>query len=461
MRIFGLSITRADATKALPTNLRPPNNRGGWWPIIREPYAGAWQQNVEWTTDEVLAFPAVFRCISLISNDIAKMALMLVKWADGIWTETESPSFSPVLAKPNAYQTRIQFYQSWVISKLVNGNAYILKERDQRGVVVALYVLDPWRVRPMISDDGSVFYQLAVDTLSGLEKSVTVPAREIIHDRWNTLYHPLVGVSPIFACGLAAMQGLKIMQNSATFFANGSQPGGILTAPGAISDETAGRLKTHWDANYTGTNVGRVAVLGDGLKYESMALSATDSQLIEQLRWTGEVVCSTFGVPAYMAGIGPMPAYNNIEALSQQYYSQCLQILIESIELCLGEGLALPKPYGARFSIDDLLRMDTATMVKAEADAVGAGIKSPNESRLRLNLPPVKGGGTPYLQQQNYSLAALDERDSNDPFALPPAPAPQVPAPADDQGDDEPPVDEAVAASFAARLTRRLLQAAA
>lgn len=462
MRIFGLTISREPAsTKAVPANLRAPSNRGGWWPFVREPYAGAWQQNVEWSTDEVLAYFAVYRCISLISSDIAKMELMLVTWTDGIWTETESPAFSPVLAKPNQYQTRIQFFQSWVISKLVNGNAYILKERDQRGVVVAMYVLDPWRCQPLIAEDGSVYYQLAVDTLNGLDNGVVVPAREIIHDRWNTLYHPLCGTSPIFACGLAAMQGLKIQNNSASFFANGSQPGGILTAPGAISDETAGRLKAHWDTNYSGANVGKVAVLGDGLKYEPMAINAVDSQLIEQLKWTAEVVCATFGVPAYMAGIGAMPTYNNIEALSQQYYSQCLQIHIESIELCLNEGLALPKNYGTRFSIDDLLRMDTATMVKAEAEAVGAGIKSPNESRLRLNLPPVKGGATPYLQQQNYSLAALDDRDRSDPFAQP-QPAPQI-APPQDTEEDEPDGQDAQAeaARFAARLVHRLLQVAA
>jgi len=465
MNIFGLSIT-----KALPTNLRPPDNRGGWYPIIREPFSGAWQQNVEWSTDEVLGYFAVYRCISLISSDIAKMRVKLVQEdAFGIWHEVSVPAFSPVLRKPNLYQTRIQFMQSWVQSKLINGNAYILKERDQRGVVIGLTVLDPWRVQPMVSTDGSVFYQLSPDRLAGLEFGITAPAREIIHDRWNTIFHPLVGTSPIFACGLAAAQGLKIQNNSASFFANGSNPGGILTAPGAISDETAVRLKQHWDTNYSGANVGKVAVLGDGLKYERMAVNAVDAQLIEQLKWTAEVVCAAFGVPAYMAGIGPAPVNTNIEALSQQYYSQCLQIHVESIEVCLDEGLALPDPYGTEFDTDGLLRMDTATLIAAEATAIGAGIKKPDESRKRLNLPPVEGGDTPYMQQQNFSLAALAKRDRDDPFAKP-APAPAAPAgqtetaPAQiGQADpeDEPEADPTVAARFAARLTRRLLQAAA
>ena len=58
---------------------------------------------------------------------------------------------------------------------------------------------------------------------------------------------------------------------------------------------------------------------------------------------------------------------------------------MRSIELCLDEGLGLTevvgKTYGTWFDLDDLLRMDTATLVEAEAKAVGAGIEAPNESR--------------------------------------------------------------------------------
>jgi len=37
------------------------------------------------------------------------------------------------LRKPNHYQTRVGFYQWWVMSKLNHGNTYVLKARDDRG----------------------------------------------------------------------------------------------------------------------------------------------------------------------------------------------------------------------------------------------------------------------------------------------------------------------------------------
>ena len=105
--------------------------------------------------------------------------------------------------------------------------------------------------------------------------------------------------------------------------------------------------------------MGKTAVLGDGLQYQPIVMSNIDAQLVEQLRMTAETVCSAFHVPAHMVGVGAAPTYNNIEALNQEYYSQCLQAHIESIELLLDEGLELPKPYGTEFDLDGLLRMDT------------------------------------------------------------------------------------------------------
>ena len=261
----------------------PGGGRGSGWFSILESFQGAWQRNIEIKTDSVLSFHAVFACQSLIASDISKLPLMLMALnpSTRVWEETSNSAYSPVLRRPNNYQTTKQFIEAWVISKLQNGNTYILKQRDNRKVVVAMHVLDPKLVTVLVADNGDVFYQLSNDRLAGLEKgSVTVPASEIIHDRFNCLFHPLIGISPIFAAGLAATQGLAIQSDSTKFFENGARPGGILQAPGAISDETAGRLKAYWDENYSGSNAGKVAVLGDGLTYLALKSKSTDAQMI-------------------------------------------------------------------------------------------------------------------------------------------------------------------------------------
>jgi len=412
-------------TKALGVLATPVRSltRGGWFPIIREPFMGAWQQNQEITAETSLTYSAVFACVTLIASDIAKLPLRLVQVdADGIWTQTTSPAFSPVLRKPNRYQNRIQFITQWMISKLIQGNTYVLKERDARGVVVALYVLDPTRVTPLVAPNGEVFYELKRDDLIGLSgESVVVPAREIIHDKMVPLYHPLVGVSPIHACGIAALQGLAIQNNAAAFFRNGSQPSGILTTPQDLTDEQAADLKDRWTAGYTGDNAGKVALLSHGLTYEQMAVNAADAQLIEQLQWSATTVCSCFHIQPYMISIGDPPPYANIEPLTIQYYSQCLQEKIENLEICLDEGLELPTPYGTEFGLDDLMRMDSVSKNQAASTAISSGGMTINEARFKyFDLGPVLGGDTPYMQQQYWPLSQLATRTIPE---LPAAPA--------------------------------------
>lgn len=436
MNLFGLTInisrTKAGQLQGVDSH------RGGWFPVIREPFAGAWQRNQEWRAPDVLAYGPVYACVTLIANDIAKCRMRLIEEkSPDVWEETENSAYSPVIRKPNRYQHRIEFYKTWMFSRLLNGNTYVLKVRNGAQKVEAMYVLEPTRVKVLVAPNGDVFYELNTDNLSGIGQAVVVPASEIIHDKHDALYHPLVGVSPLTACYLFALQALGIINDSSNFFANGSNPGGVLTAPGTIRDETAKRLKEYWDENFTGPNAGKVAVLGDGLKYEAMRMTATDAQLIEQLKLSGENVCTAFHVPPYKIGIGAYPPYNNIEALNTEYYSQALQSPIESIEICVDEGLNLPSNIGVEVDLDQLLRMDTATRMAVAGDAIGKSVATPNEARRRFfGLKPVKGGDTIYLQQQNYSLEALAKRDASaDPFKTATPAPPASPSPADEEDD--------------------------
>ncbi|EES2227137.1 TPA: phage portal protein, partial [Escherichia coli] len=184
------------------------------------------------------------------------------------------------------------------------------------------------------------------------------------------------------------------------------------------TEENAKKLKSNWDSGYTGENAGKTAILSNGAKYNPTTFSPVDAQTVEQLKMTAEIVCSVFRVPAYKIGVGQPPSSDNVEALEQQYYSQCLQTLIESIELLLDEALETGENESTEFDVTTLLRMDSERRMKTLGDAVKNTLLTPNEARKRENLPPLAGGDALYLQQQNYSLEALSRRDAReDPFA--------------------------------------------
>jgi len=401
MKFLGLNITRQKALNNVPNS--------GWHPIY-EANTGNWQRNITVDRNSVLANPFVFRCQSMIARDIAKLRVMVMRRDGRVWKETEGAQAARLLRKPNHFQTRNQFFEVWFLSKLSAGNTYVLKQRDERRTVQKLHILDPNRVQVLVSDSGDVFYQLADDNLSGVNTSVTVPASEVIHDRWNCLFHPLVGLSPIYANGVAATQSQNISESSTNFFGNQAQPGGILSAPGKIGDETAKRLKEAFETSYTGKNAGKIAVMGDGLKFDPITVAASDAQLVEQLKWTSETIATTYGIPLYKVGLGPMPTANNLQSLNVEYYGQSLQGLIEDAESCLDDGLGMDGvKVKTAFDVDGLLRMDSATQM--EVLERGKSLMTLDERRERLNLDGITGGSTVYMQEQDHSIEAIAARD--------------------------------------------------
>lgn len=429
--------------KMQATPLYAPDTSRGWFTIF-DWKSGAWQQDAEPVNmSRAEANWAVWACRTLIAADLGKVRCKLMERGEnGIRREIFSPAFSPVLKKPNTYQTWQKFIESWLLSKTGPcGNTYVLKIRDNRNVVVQMHVLNPYCVTPLISPNGSVFYRLGEEWLAGLENEIpAAPASEIIHDRGPCLFHPLVGISPLYAAALAAQQGLSIQGNSEQFFRNKSMPGGIITAPTPISDTTAERLKREWNARYSGDNAGKTAVLGDGLTYQPLNVNARDAQLTDQLLLTAKMICSAYHVPPFKIGIEALPAGQKVEDMNRIYYSDCLHSYMKSIEDLLDEGLGLSvSARDLSTDIDELelLKMDFASLADTLVKLNDGTIMTPNEARAQIDLPPKPGGDALYKQQQEYSLEALQKRDAqDDPFGTSKQAAPD-PTQSDEEADDE------------------------
>lgn len=469
MKVFGFTIAREKRASGL--NSVDGGRRNGWKRIL-EPFTGAWQQNIEEKRGDLLTYPTLYACISRIASDIGKLPFTLQQINKGVSTEVTNSAYSPVLSKPNGFQTQGQFREYWMIAKLTHGNTYGLKRRDNRGVVVDIYILDSCRTLPMVSDAGEVYYQLQTDPLNTLpdgypSSGLIVPASEIIHDRCMTLHHPLIGIPPLAAAHWPALKNMKIMRSATEFFANNAQPGGILTAPAGMTDEDAKDVKAYWDTNFTGSNAGRVAIIGADMKFTPFAMKSIDSQMVEQMRYSDEQICQPFGIPPFKVGIGSIPSGLGVDGVNQMYYQDALQTHIEHMEALLNEGLKISLPLSVELNLEPLLRMDESKRAEVETKLVMGKIKLPDESRIRFNMGPTPGGNTLWGQQQDYPLGMLANRAEWDPNMQPPAPAPvvdpaaQEPTPAEISAEDKALIEEAraiVATQKAITAMRRAAQ---
>lgn len=410
----------------------------------RETFPGEWQSSSRAATGTAtkrspLAHSAVYTCINIIASDISKLQLRVMRPREGDkYGGREVHKNHPLMRvfnKPNHYQTSLQFLQHYVASKLWTGNAYVVLFRDGRGVVESMHALDPTTVTPAITADGSLWYLVKADKLNKLPEDIYLPARDVIHDRAITLFHPLIGVSPLYAAAVSASIGNSISANSEAFFSNMSRSSGTLTAPGEIPDATAIRLKKEWADNYSGIGFGTVAVLGSGLEWKPLNMTAVDAQLIEQLRFTVEDVGRVYRVPSFMLGETKL-TYRNSEQLTRTYFQGCLSYHIEAMEQCFNQKFEMSGGTKVEFDLTPLFRMETDLRYDTHQKALTAGIKAINEVRAEEDLPPVKGGEEPRLQMQYVPLSMANMPAPTAPGAQPPTAA-QEPPPQDDTDDDD------------------------
>ena len=452
MKLFGIEFGSRSKAQGVTISVPVSPGIGYYLGSIAESFAGAWSKHiVAESRENLLRFSAVYACISRIANDVSILRPMLMAPGDGDTmkevTDSRSP-YLPLMQRPNAYMNWIQFLAYWLVCKLIYGNAYAIKDRDARGVVVALYPVDPRLVKPMVAPDGEVYYSFSGDQLSRIPAGLAMlEASEVIHDRMNTLWHPLVGVGPIYACASSTTQGIRIQANSARFFENMSRPSGHLSHPGNVTPEQLKLLKAQFEEGFSGGNIGRLLVTGGDAKYTAMAVPAEQSQLIEQLKWTVEDVARCFHVPLHKLQAGSMPTFTNIGALNQQYYDEALKVHIEAFELLMTQEVVMKSDYCVELDLSGLLRMDPKTRAETAEIELRSGSLSPNEARARENRGPVEGGDSPMVQQQNFSLAALAKRDAQeDPFGTAkPEPAPAATPAKDPEEPDDPEEDSAAA----------------
>lgn len=396
---------------------------------------GSWQMNLNADTGNpsaLVAFSAVYACVQIIAGDIAKLPIqVLSNKGGGIFDNLPDDVIALLMRRPNGYQTRVDFIQSFVLSYLIYGNAYVLILRNGRNEPRELHIWDPRKAFPHVAPDGSVFYQLSGNVLAQVPSGAMVPARDIIHHRMPlSAGDPLIGVTPIYAAAASSAMGIRILQNSQKFFSNMSRPSGTLTAPGKISPETAARLKEEWDTNYTEERLGKTAVLGEGLAWSAMTINAVDAQLIEQLRWSVEDIARVFRIPTFLIGDTTKVSYRNTDQLGRMYIAGCLGYHLEAIQERFHLAFEFGNDFVFQFDLSAMLKTEIDTRYAAYEIALKSGFKTINEIRALEGDDNLKGGDEPMLQVQNQPLSVIIDNAKNPkpvPVAAPPVGAPAVP----------------------------------
>lgn len=360
--------------------------------------------------DVGMACAAVFACIRVVSEDVAKLPLILYRRTrdGGKERATDHPLYSLLHDRPNDWQTSFEWREMKQGHLELRGGGFSFINRVGNEVR-ELLPIHPDKVTVRQLSTWDVEYEIQGDS-----KKTRTP-REILHLRGMTV-DGVNGVSTLKAAREAVGLAVATERHGARFFANGARASGALKHEGTLSDEAAERLKKSTEEALTGENVHRILLLEEGMDWAQLTMTAEDSQFLETRKFQVSEIARFWRIPPHKIADLERATFSNIEHQALEYVTDSLMPRLARWEQRLNRDLLSDRERGTyffEFLTDALLRGDTKTRYEAHQIAFLNGFKSRNEIRSQENLNPVEGGDE-YRVPLNTAPAGASSQENAD-----------------------------------------------
>lgn len=362
------------------------------------------------TPENSLSLAAVWACVRVRSEDIAKLPCILYqRLPDGSKQRaTKHPLYSLIRENPNPRMTAFEFRQFMQTELDLRGNALALKEFNGRGRVVALWPVCWTRVQVLCSEDEQELFYVVRNKNGGIID--TFPARGVLHLRGLTL-NGMTGLSPIAYHRETIGLALAASKYGSAFFGNSSQPKGGIKIPAVLGKDAAHLLRNSWEDRHQGSdNAHRVAIFDGGMEWVQTGMDNTDAQYIETRNLQNSEIWRIFRMPPHKVGDLSKATFSNIEQQSLEYVTDCLMSELVRWEQTLKRDLLLDSEQDAyffEFLVDALLRGDFKSRMEGYAIARSWGIFSANDCLDRENMNRYPAGDI-RLQPLNFIEAGTE-----------------------------------------------------
>lgn len=427
---MGLLTSIAESRATQPSGLANP---AGW---LIDMFGGiATRSGKRVTPDTALTNSAVWNAVRILSGTLASLPLFIYRRTPNGGKEraVDHPLHRLLHTSPNPQQTSYEWREMMGGHLEVRGNAFTYIESDRRGQVTALWPLHPARTTVLIDRDDQLWYEY--QPKSGPRE--VFKEEEIIHNRGFSL-DGIMGMSPIGLMREGIGVALAAEEHAASFYGNGTLPGGVLKHPKTLSPEAQKRLQDAWEKRHTGPGKAwRPAILEEGMEWTTVGMSARDAQFLESRKFQIEEIARVFDVPLHMLKSMDRSTFNNIEHQDIAFVKHSMRRRLVAIEQRFNFSLLLERErdeYFCEFLVDGILRGDQKSRYEAYAIGRQWGWLSADDVREYENqnaLPEDKG--KIYLTPGNMMPAG------EQPPAPKPAATPKTDPPADvvDEDDDE------------------------
>lgn len=343
------------------------------------------------TNDAAMKLTAFYAGIRIRSENIASFPKFVKKQTpDGLVDASWHDAYKLINVRPNPYTNKFDFWN--VINTWLDGwgNSYALIERGSAGEPVALHQIHPsWVAGIAIVGDRKWYKVVSPDPrfswLNG-----THPDYNILHFMLVTL-DGIKGVNPVLYNAMALGKSYATEKFASEFFEKGGNLRAVMETEGHFGDDDFRNFMRHFKAS---SNNYDTPLLEYGVKYKQLAIDPIASALVQSEVLSIQDVCRIINIPPHMLAELSHATFSNIEHQTIQFVQYSLRPTVKRIEDELEAKLFFDSErdeFEVKFSLDGLLRGDTAARSQFYHNAILDGYMSRNEVRELEGLPHKEG----------------------------------------------------------------------
>jgi HK97 family phage portal protein len=274
---------------------------------------------------------------------------------------TGGQSLDRLLSTPTQGMSRNAMFKSTARDWLIHGNA-LWEIVSTPGNLPNGLRRHPWAsvVRVKTGRDGSVsYYEVNErDELSGERRKLAF--QDVIHFGYGS-DDGAVAVSPLEACRYTLALHDALIRHLIAYFQNAMRPSGHLSVE-KLTREQSQQLREMITELYTSPeNAGKVLVTSG--KWESMADTPDNAQLVELVKLSREEIAAAYAVPPPVLGILDQAIKSNVKELREQYGRDSVGPWASDFEQELQAQLLAPRTGSwsslfVEFQLAEILRPD-------------------------------------------------------------------------------------------------------
>ena len=344
-------------------------------------------------TNSAMNLSAVYRAVELISNSIATLPIKILISDESGNNEAEKHPLNYVFSDRNTDNliSKFTLFKLLVQSVLLRGNGFALISR-KGDRVNSLRYLEP--------NDVQIVFDKVRNTLY-----YDVPLIKKRVEPQDMLHFVMFSYDGI--------KGLSVLQNAARslsiahasenaakgFFDNGMMINGILKVQGPVNQRQREDLRAAWNETYTANGSG-IAILQGNMDYQTIQLSAKESQMLESRQFSVTDIARFFGVsPILLGDLSAKTNLNTFEALQNDFLVHTLQPYIVMIENELNRKLLKQSETNLSITLEtnEILRIDKTAQSNYYSTLISSGVLSINEVRKEIGYNGIGEDGDKHV----------------------------------------------------------------